>query len=203
MAYYTRTGDKGRTRIIGGHVYEKNHIRIETYGNIDALNSLLGYTISQLDSRIDADIIDECQTIQQDLFDCGNDLAQINQERPYKLTEDRIQWLEGLIDQYADQLPPLEKFIIPGGSPQAGLLHMCRTGTREAERLTVGLLNSEDSGQNNETTLRYLNRLSDYFFVIARLINYRHGVDDVQYKNSKPVFTDGIRKNKLNKKSEG
>ena len=80
---------------------------------------------------------------------------------------------------------------------------MCRTGTREAERLTVGLLNSEDSGQNNETTLRYLNRLSDYFFVIARLINYRHGVDDVQYKNSKPVFTDGIRKNKLNKKSEG
>ncbi|MBG9979507.1 cob(I)yrinic acid a,c-diamide adenosyltransferase [Facklamia sp. DSM 111018] len=197
MNYYTRTGDQGQTRIIGGHVYDKSHIRISTYGKTDSLNSLIGYTVSLLQEE---DLIQEIQEIQQDVFDCGNDLAQINQEREYKVKADRIEWLERLIDQYAEELPALERFIIPGGSAPASLLHMCRTETREVERHIVQLFHEQDSEINNEQVLKYINRLSDYFFVIARLMNHRLNVEDVQYRNSKPVFRQGILRNKMQAK---
>lgn len=201
MAYYTRTGDSGKTRIIGGHPYPKNHPRVETYGTVDELNSVLGLLISFLPSSL-ADIQQECQWVQQDLFDLGNDLAQIHGERPYSLKADRITWLEERIDHYAAALPPLDKFILPGGSQPASLAHICRTVCRRTERLCVGLFDLEDSSQENTAALRYLNRASDYFYVLARWLNHQLDHPDVEYINSKPVFTDGIRRKRLEAKNQ-
>ena len=198
MSYYTRTGDYGQTRIIGGHVYDKTHIRIDSYGKVDSLNALLGYTISQLQSGKLKHYVPELVQIQQDLFDCGNDLAQINHERDYHIQEDHWQKLEKMIDSYTEILPPLEKFILPGGSPEASLIHLCRTMTRDVERKIVTLFQIKDSSINNQEVLRYINRLSDYFFVLGRLINYELNCKDIHYYNSKPVFRNGILKNKRN-----
>lgn len=202
MAYYTGTGDKGKTRIIGNHVYDKFHPRLETIGTIDEVNSFTGYLISQIDIEHSQDLRDDCTEIQQVLFDCGNDLSSINQERENKVNSTHVKWLEVQIDTLDESLPPIEKFILPGGSGAASLAHICRTTTRRAERQLVELIAASESTHDNEFVLQYLNRLSDYFFVLARALNYRAGVPDIDYRNSKPVFTDGIRRNKMKRKQE-
>lgn len=202
MAYYTGAGDKGKTRIIGNYAYEKFHPRIEAYGTIDEVNSFLGYLISQMDKETCLDLMEDGIEIQQVLFDCGNDLASINGEYPYKVEKGHVDWLESRIDSLQAEVDPIAKFILPGGSGPASLAHVCRTTSRRAERLVAELLAETESSQDNQVVLVYLNRLSDYFFALARVLNARLGVEDIFYRNSKPVFTDGIRAEKLAKMKE-
>ncbi len=190
MNLYTRTGDEGKTSVIGGRL-DKDHIRVEAYGTIDELNSFVGVAITQLDKEVFGDIIHELEKIQHELFDCGGDLAMVSTEYPYKTKKEMITFLEERIDEYIVEAPKLEKFILPGGSMAGATIHVCRTVTRRSERLVVQL---QKVAETNLVVLKYLNRLSDYFFAIARVINYRYGIKDVEYERSALVFRDGKRK---------
>lgn len=187
MKLYTKTGDKGQTSIIGGRV-DKNDIRVEAYGTIDEVNCFVGRAAAELDPEKDSDILGELEKIQHELFDCGGDLANKAHKRPYKLQEEAIEYLEERIDAYSEIAPQLERFILPGGTKAAASLHIARTVTRRAERLVVGLMQQEESVA--PLAQRYLNRLSDYFFALAREINRRTGVKDVEYVRSAKVFKD-------------
>lgn len=185
MKLYTKTGDKGQTSIIGGRV-DKDSLRVETYGTIDELNSFIGKAITELDVEKFADIINDLQTIQHELFDCGGDLANVMKERVYKMWEEPIKVLEERIDVLSDEAPPLERFVLPGGSTAAATLHIARTVTRRAERQMVSLMKSTD---DVPTIVQiYLNRLSDYLFAAARVVNFRLNVPDVEYIRSAKVF---------------
>jgi len=186
MRLYTRTGDKGKTSIIGGRV-DKDHLRVEAYGTIDEANSFVGQAMTLLADEKFKDIYAELQKIQHELFDCGGDLAIVNNKLPYKVTADMVTFLEERIDHYIKEAPTLERFILPGGSPAAAAIHVARTVTRRAERCIVTLSKSEEI---NETVLKYINRLSDYLFAVARVINARLGVKDVEYERSAIVFRD-------------
>lgn len=185
MKLYTKTGDKGKTSIIGGRV-DKDHLRVEAYGTIDELNSFVGKAITELDATIFEDIINDLVTIQHELFDGGGDLANVMKERHYKLTEPSIEVLEKRIDELSEEAPPLQKFILPGGSPAAATLHIARTIARRAERQTVTLMKSEEDLPI--VVQKYLNRLSDYLFAVARVVNFRLNVRDVEYVRSANVF---------------
>lgn len=191
MRLYTRTGDKGETSIIGGRV-GKDHIRVEAYGTVDELNSVVGVAAAELDPDKFADILTDLETIQHELFDCGGDLATVNQKRPFKLKQESIDEMEQKIDRYIQEAPELERFILPGGSKGSAYIHLARTTARRAERLVVALLKTTED--IHPVTLKYLNRLSDYFFAIARVINFREGVKDVEYVRSANVFRGGKRK---------
>lgn len=186
MKLYTRTGDEGKTSVIGGRL-DKDHIRVEAYGTTDELNSFVGLAVTKLDQPLFPDILGELEKIQHELFDCGGDLALVSTKYPYKATDEMVTFLEERIDAYIVEAPELEKFILPGGSEAAAIAHVCRTVTRRAERLVVQLQKIDDT---NPIVLKYLNRLSDYFFAIARVINHRYGVKDVEYERSALVFRD-------------
>ncbi|MED3661343.1 cob(I)yrinic acid a,c-diamide adenosyltransferase [Ureibacillus sp. FSL K6-8385] len=185
MKIYTKTGDKGKTSLIGGRV-PKDHLRVEAYGTIDELNAFIGKAASELDPAKFQDILKDLETIQHELFDCGGDLANVMKERKYKLQEASIEALEKRIDALSEELPPLKRFILPGGAPAAATLHIARTVTRRAERQVVKLMNSEEDVP--AVVQKYLNRLSDYFFVAARAVNFRLNVKDVEYIRSGDVF---------------
>lgn len=188
MKIYTRTGDKGQTRIIGNDVLYKSAPRINAYGTIDELNSLVGVTIANLSDQTEK-LHQELEEIQQLLFDCGTDLAisatDKKHEFIFKDDNGSVDWLEKKIDQYTDATPKIQKFILPGGSKTAANLHLARTVTRRAEREIVALMQEEPI---NEFVLKFINRLSDYFFATARYSNVLDDVEDIQYRNSKPVF---------------
>lgn len=184
MNLYTRTGDQGKTSIIGGRV-DKDDLRVEAYGTIDEANSFVGQAMTLLTDVSFKDIYNELEKIQHELFDCGGDLAMVTEKYPYKTTLDMIEFLEGRIDAYVKEAPELERFILPGGSQAAAVIHLARTVTRRAERCTVTL---QKKVEINTAVLKYLNRLSDYFFAIARVINFRLGVSDVEYERSALVF---------------
>ncbi|WP_078432744.1 cob(I)yrinic acid a,c-diamide adenosyltransferase [Metabacillus halosaccharovorans] len=184
MNLYTRTGDSGKTSIIGGRV-DKDHLRVEAYGTIDEANSFIGQAMTLLTDPIFQDIYQELEKIQHELFDCGGDLAVVKEKYPYKAKEEMVTLLEERIDHYVKEAPPLEKFILPGGSNAAAVIHIARTVTRRAERCTVSLQKEMDI---NGEVLKYLNRLSDYLFAVARVINFRLGVKDVEYERSALVF---------------
>jgi cob(I)alamin adenosyltransferase len=192
MKLYTRTGDEGKTSVIGGRL-SKDDIRVEAYGTTDELNSFVGQAVTQLDKELFSDILAELEKIQHELFDCGGDLAmlKVSEERPYKAKQDIVDFLEERIDVYIKEAPELERFILPGGSAAAATLHVCRTVTRRAERLATRL---QQEAQTNPIVLKYLNRLSDYFFAIARVVNARLQVKDVEYERSALVFRGGKRK---------
>lgn len=191
MRIYTRTGDQGQTSLIGGRV-DKDHVRVETYGTVDEANCFVGQAIAELDPSKFADIIEQLELIQHELFDVGGDLANVSDRRPYKLMEDSIDRLEACIDQYIEETPNIERFILPGGTKAAATIHLARTVTRRAERLVVRLAKVEEIIP--PVAQRYLNRLSDYFFALARVINFRSGVQDVEYARSAKVFRDIKRK---------
>lgn len=193
MKIYTKTGDKGQTSLIGGRV-DKDSARIEAYGTMDELNSFIGKAMTELDGEKFTDLLADLEAIQNELFDGGGDLANVMKERHYKLTEEPIEVLEKRIDELMEEAPPLEKFILPGGSPAAATLHIARTVTRRAERLTVTLMKAEEDVP--ATVQRYLNRLSDYLFVAARIVNARLGVPDNEYVRSAKVFRTGKEKEK-------
>lgn len=206
MQIYTRIGDKGQTKINGNYTVEKDSARVEAYGTVDELNSFVGLAASSDEAW--PELIDELQQIQQFLFDCGNDLATSNTNKyPYRMSIEPTQWLETIIDGYADEPKPLESFILPGGSKLASELHVCRTITRRAERMIVGfnryLEVSEEVGsyetnrkeaEANPYVQMFINRLSDYFFAIARVANHRLTVEDVLYERSGKVFHLDVKK---------
>lgn len=185
MKIYTRTGDSGTTGVIGGRV-DKDDVRVEAYGTVDELNCFVGQAMGFLEKDKFGDLLDDLLEIQHELFDCGSDLALLKQElRPYKVKAEMIDRLETWIDKYDAEIPDITKFILPGGSLASSTLHVCRTVCRRAERRVVTLARTQPI---NEEVRRYLNRLSDLFFTIARLANSRNGLEDVSYARSADVF---------------
>jgi len=159
---------------------------VEAYGTIDELNSFVGLAEAALrrTGRLD-DIADELLEIQQELFDCGSDLAYADKPDVFKTGMDQVERLERRIDELDGEAPPIARFILPGGSEAAALLHVCRTVCRRAERRVAALAAEKPvSG----AVLAYLNRLSDWFFVAARAANARLGVRDAEYARGANVF---------------
>ncbi|WP_066301737.1 cob(I)yrinic acid a,c-diamide adenosyltransferase [Bacillus sp. FJAT-29937] len=191
MRIYTRTGDKGKTSIIGGRV-DKDDIRVEAYGTVDEVNCFVGQAMAQLDQVKFKDILDDLEKIQHELFDCGGDLANVMKNRELKLQKESVDYLEKKIDELTEEAPKLERFILPGGTPAAASIHIARTVTRRAERLVVSLKKADP--EIPEAAQQYLNRLSDYFFALARVINFRLNEKDVEYIRSAKVFREGKRK---------
>lgn len=177
MKIYTKTGDAGETSLLGGNRVRKDHKRIEAYGTIDELNSVIGSARSAWSG---GPIDDELGRIQADLFDIGAFLATIAPSETFRgVGEERIERLETAIDAMDSELEPLKTFILPGGSPAAAALHVARTVCRRAERQVVSL---EELSDDMSRTLQYLNRLADYLFVAARYANLKAGVADVAWK---------------------
>jgi cob(I)alamin adenosyltransferase len=191
MKLYTRTGDKGKTSIIGGRV-DKDDFRVEAYGTVDEVNCFVGQVMTELDEVIFKDVLADLEKIQHELFDCGGDLANISEKVAFKLEKEAIDYLEMKIDEYILEAPELERFILPGGTKPSASIHIARTVTRRAERLVVTLMKNDE--KTPELALQYLNRLSDYFFALARVVNFRLNVKDVEYVRSAKVFRDGKRK---------
>jgi cob(I)alamin adenosyltransferase len=174
---YTRTGDDGSTALGGGQRVAKDSARIEAYGTVDELNSQLGVALAAgLDARIAAPLA----RVQNELFNLGSDLCILEEDKarlPVPGIEERhVAALEALMDELTAALGPLANFILPGGTPGAAALHVARTVCRRAERLVVGLARREPVGP---FALRYLNRLSDALFVMARYENVAKGVENV------------------------
>jgi cob(I)alamin adenosyltransferase len=184
MKIYTRTGDEGKTGVIGGRV-SKDDVRVEAYGTVDELNAFVGEAVTRLDANRDADLIQDLTEIQHELFDAGADLAQAGKKRQYKVTAEMVTRLEEWIDKYDAECKPIQRFILPGGSQGAAALHVCRVIARRAERRVVTLCSEQET---NVEVRRYLNRLSDFFFTAARVANARANVSDVEYKRSGQVF---------------
>lgn len=191
MNLYTRTGDKGKTSLIGGRV-DKDDVRVEAYGTVDEVNCFVGQAVAELDRNLFKDILLDLEKIQHELFDLGGDLANVTNKREPKLTEEAVTYLEQKIDQLVKEAPPLERFILPGGAKASASIHIARTVTRRAERLVVRLMKTDE--RVPAVCLQYLNRLSDYFFALARVINFRLNVKDVEYIRSAKVFRSGKRK---------
>ncbi|WP_057766362.1 cob(I)yrinic acid a,c-diamide adenosyltransferase [Cytobacillus praedii] len=191
MKIYTRTGDKGKTSIIGGRV-DKDDIRVEAYGTVDEANCFVGQAMTQLDPAIFQDILEDLEKIQHELFDCGGDLANVTKNRELKLTMEAVEYLETRIDAFIEEAPKVERFILPGGTPASASIHIARTVTRRAERLVVSLMKADP--EVSEISLKFINRLSDYFFALARVINFRLNTKDVEYIRSAKVFREGKRK---------
>jgi cob(I)alamin adenosyltransferase len=185
MNIYTRTGDEGQTGIIGGRV-EKDDIRVEAYGTVDELNCFVGQAKSLLSDAKFADLSNDLLQIQHELFDCGHDLALAKTGLyPYKVFAEMVDYIEVLIDRYDAETKDLQRFILPGGSMISSALHVCRTVCRRAERIVVTLARTQEI---NPEVRRYLNRLSDLFFTIARTGNFREGIADIEYERSALVF---------------
>jgi cob(I)alamin adenosyltransferase len=185
MKIYTKTGDKGETRLIGGKDVNKADPRIIAYGEVDELNSSIGLAISFLRSKQDllSDIADILEQVQNDLFVLGSDLAdpswpQVSGKTP-RTSEKMASALEPIIDRIESELEPITFFILPGGSVEASLLHLCRGVGRRTERAVVSL---SKSGPINPAIVIYLNRLSDLLFVTARLANKRLGMQDIPWR---------------------
>jgi cob(I)alamin adenosyltransferase len=174
---YTRTGDDGTTGLGGGQRVPKDSARIEAYGTVDELSSAIGVAVALgLQPRL-AEVL---ARIQNELFNLGSDLCILEEDKvamPVPVVEARnVDALERLMDELSEELAPLENFILPGGSPGAAQLHVARTVCRRAERLAIALARLEPVGP---FVVRYLNRLSDALFVMARYENLKRGIPDV------------------------
>ena len=188
MKIYTGTGDRGKTSLFSGERVTKSNARIEAYGDVDELNSLMGALIADLADN-DPELADSLQQIQADLFQLSAILA-ITPNSPAmdsltEITEDQITGLEKSIDQMDARLSNLSGFILPGGHPTASWAHICRTVCRRAERNATRISDDYSEGraaQQYQMVLIYLNRLSDYLFVVARYCNHIHGVSDTLWK---------------------
>ncbi len=173
---YTRTGDDGSTGLGGGQRVDKDSLRIEAYGTIDELNSVLGVALAAGVAKPLGAVLGE---IQNTLFHLGSDLCFLEEDKadfPVPRVEERhVESLEATIDRFAEVVGPLENFVLPGGSPAAAQLHVARTVCRRAERLVVALEREEPIGPQVRI---YLNRLSDALFVLARFENHHRGVPE-------------------------
>lgn len=187
MKIYTRTGDKGETGLIGGIRVSKNDPRIVAYGCVDELNSYIGLVIALLKNRnLFSDLVDILILIQNELFVVGSDLADPNYSLENKYETPRVHekmalHLESIIDTFEKELKPITFFILPGGSIEASSLHVTRSIARRTET-AVAMLSKDQT--INPAILIYLNRLSDFLFIAARLLNKRLGIEDVAWKPS-------------------
>ncbi len=176
---YTRTGDAGTTALGTGDRVTKHNIRVETYGTVDEVNSVLG--LARLHVQQEPDIDAMLGRIQNDLFDLGADLCFPETKEPLdyeplRITGTQVDRLEADIDRLNAEIAPLNSFILPGGTALAAHLHLARTVSRRAERLCVALAEAE-TGKVSEAVLKYLNRLSDFLFVAARWCNDKGKAD--------------------------
>jgi cob(I)alamin adenosyltransferase len=171
MKIYTKTGDDGTTSLFGGTRVPKSDPRIDCYGTVDELNSVIGMAVA---ADPDHPVADDLRTVQALLFVLGADLATPpeNRIRIDRISDADVRQLEAWIDSYDAKLPALRNFILPGGTPTAAALHLARTVCRRAERL---LVDARMRQEFSDTTLLFLNRLSDLLFVWAR---YANQVDD-------------------------
>jgi cob(I)alamin adenosyltransferase len=178
MKIYTKTGDDGTTSLFSGGRVPKHHLRVESYGTVDELNSVLGLARAhQPSARTDADLA----RIQHQLFNLGADLAtplDAKSSHIVRMDAETVAWLESSIDRMTAELPALSYFILPGGSVAGATLHVARTVCRRAERLVTALQEDEDVG---EQVLPYLNRLSDYLFTLARWENQQAGQNEEKW----------------------
>jgi cob(I)alamin adenosyltransferase len=172
MKIYTKTGDKGQTSLLGGKRLYKNNIRIEAYGNVDELNSFIGLLKDYCENEsIQATLL----FIQDRLFTIGSILAAAGEEHNFKIPviiNQDITQLESEIDKMNEELPPMRSFILPGGNKVASYAHVCRTICRRAERSCVELSQNEIVP---DLIVQYLNRLSDYLFILSRFISKING----------------------------
>jgi cob(I)alamin adenosyltransferase len=179
LKIYTRTGDAGETSLFDNSRVSKADARVDAYGEVDELNAWIGAARA---AGVDADVAATLEAIQRDLFAVGARLAD-----PSALIADRVtkavvtpadvQRLEEMIDRLETELPPLRRFILPGGTPAGALLHLARTVCRRAERRVVGL----GDGAADAGVIVYLNRLSDLLFVMARAVNHRAGAPETEW----------------------
>lgn len=175
---YTRTGDKGETALGNGDRVAKHSLRVNAYGTVDETNATVGLARQHATGDMDAQLA----AIQNDLFDLGADLCRPDMEKdaeaeypPLRMAASQVDRLEAEIDVMNANLEPLRSFILPGGTPLAAQMHLCRTVSRRAERLAVELSGVETI---NPAAVKYLNRLSDWFFVAGRIAN-NGGKDDI------------------------
>ena len=181
MRVYTRTGDDGTTGLIGGTRVKKYDIRLEAYGTIDELNSWIGLIRSQ---EINADDIPDLIAIQNKLFVIGallaTDTTKVDNSVQLPCCEEDIKLLEQRMDQILDSLPPLTNFLLPGGSNAVSYCHLARTVCRRAERRAYQL--SAETHVSDEV-LKYLNRLSDYLYVLSRKVAADSGIEEIPWKS--------------------
>ena len=177
MKIYTKTGDNGNTGLQGNFRIAKSHPRIIAYGTVDEANAALGIVLT---NSMNEDITKILTEIQNDLFLVGADLSNPNlSDVKNRVTLDMVEKLEQHIDKFESELPPLTNFILPGGDVAAAQLHYVRTVVRRAETQVVQL---SEKDEINSNCIKYLNRLSDLFFVMGRLINKRKDIDDIPWK---------------------
>jgi cob(I)alamin adenosyltransferase len=166
---YTRSGDDGRTSLGDGARLPKFHARVAAYGGIDEANAVIGMALLHI---ADADLRDNLLRVQNDLFDVGADLCRPERAprkvEPLRVSENQVAWAEETIDFFNAGMAPLDSFVLPGGSPASAYLHHARTVIRRAERSMTEIAYQEPV---NPAALRYVNRLSDLLFVLARFLN--------------------------------
>lgn len=182
MKIYTKTGDKGITSLVGGTRVPKTHIRLEAYGTVDELNSNLGFLGTYLLDEKDKSFL---QQVQDKLFAVGSHLATDREKTELKaasvISPEHVEMMEREIDRLDSLLPPLSAFILPGGSRGAAVCHICRTVCRRAERRILALA---EQVEISSELLAYVNRLSDYLFVLSRKMNQDDKKGEIFWNNS-------------------
>ena len=171
----TKSGDRGKTSLGNGERVSKSHLIINLLGDIDELNSQIGSAISSCNSRF---ISSELQSIQQDLFNLGGEISIFN-SGTILIGDDKVKFLEERIEDLNQTLKPLKEFIMPGGDEFCSRIHLARAVCRRAERSCVAVL---DLVEEKNIWLPYLNRLSDYFFVLARYVSSERGSEEILWK---------------------
>lgn len=180
---YTRTGDRGETGLFGGGRAPKDHLRVDAYGQVDELNAALGLALALEPRTFCRELL---ESVQRELFTIGAELATPDPEKLAKALRgppvgpEQVAALEQAIDRYEPQLPPLKRFVLPGGVPKAAALHLARTVCRRAERAVVKLQHEHETG-GFSSVVPYLNRLSDLLFVLARVANHSAGVPEIPW----------------------
>lgn len=177
MKVYTKTGDDGTTSLFSGGRVEKDHPRLEAYGTLDELNAVLGLLTCE---PLPEGCLEWIRAIQNTLFTLGGAIADADNGAASIVLPLTSTQLEGWIDTMEEGLPDLKAFILPGGSRPAALAHLARTVCRRAERRVRALAKEEGCVPDN--VLPFLNRLSDYFFVLARFINHTMGISDPEWR---------------------
>lgn len=186
MKIYTRTGDAGSTGLFGGPRVSKDDARIEAYGTVDELNATIGLART---AGVSENVDSELDQVQHELFSIGAELAtpDPDQHDLRVIGQQHIAQLETWIDQHENKLEPLKQFILPGGSLAASHLHLARAVCRRSERrvVTLASLESDPIEGVSDSVIIYLNRLSDYLFVLSRMVNHESGVAEVKWVRPK------------------
>lgn len=174
---YTRRGDDGTTGLVGGQRIPKSHSRLEAYGTMDELNSQVGLLLAEV---TDEDISNQLLRIQNDLFSVGCELATIDRPARHATTAEDVEWLEQAIDEMDALCGGWKGFVLPGGSHPAAQAHVCRTVCRRLERRIYSI---DDGVPTDPILLQYINRLSDYMFLLAKKLNYLAGIEENIWRN--------------------